>query len=173
MRQMLVVPYDKNWINQYEKIKEELIHVFGDLALDIQHFGSTSIVGMSAKPIIDVMVIVSNIEKVDELNSQMIQLGYSPKGENGIAGRRYFQKLDIDGENHTQHIHCYEKNNQHVKDELMLRDYLRIDKQAFEYYQTVKIEASKKFRFSPQEYSDYKTICIDEIMKKARLLHPQ
>lgn len=70
--------------------------------------------------------------------------------------------------NHTQHIHCYKKDNQHVTDELMFRDFLRVDKEAFQIYKNVKKEAAHKFRFSPHEYSDYKSECIYEIMKRAK-----
>jgi len=168
-REMLIVTYDNNWINQFEKIKIELSLIFGNLATDIQHFGSTSIIGMSAKPIIDVMVIVKDVTKVDELVERMKEAGYIPKGEHGISGRRFFKMLADDGVNHTQHIHCYEKDNQHVVDELMFRDYLKIDKESFVCYKTIKMEASQKFRFSPLEYTEYKTNCVNDIMKKAKL----
>jgi len=167
-REMKIVPYDENWINQFTEIKAKLVKIFGDLATDIQHFGSTSIKGMSAKPIIDVMVIVNNITGVDAFNEKMIEAGYVPKGENGVDGRRYFQMFSDDGINHTQHIHCYEKKNQQAMDELMFRDYLRIDKEAFDAYLAVKMEASQKFRFSSVEYTVYKTACINEIMRKAK-----
>jgi GrpB-like predicted nucleotidyltransferase (UPF0157 family) len=166
---MLVISYDINWVNQFEKIKLELTKIFGDLSTDIQHFGSTAIIGMCAKPIIDVMVIVNDITKVDILNEKMKQAGYIPKGENGISGRRYFQMFDNDGINHTQHIHCYEKDNQNAIHELMFRDYLLVDNEAFHTYKAIKIEASHKYRFSPQEYTEYKSACVNEIMKKAKL----
>jgi len=170
-REMKIVRYDENWTNQFNEIKAKLLLIFGDLATDIQHFGSTSIKGMSAKPIIDVMVIVSNIKEVDALNEKMIEAGYIPKGENGIDGRRYFQMLSDDGINHTQHIHCYEKENQQVADELMFRDFLRIDKDAFDAYLAIKIEASQKYRYLPSEYTEYKTDCINKIMKRAKLYY--
>lgn len=122
-REMKIVPYDENWISQFCEIKAKLLWIFEDLAIDIQHFGSTSIKGMSAKPIIDVMVIVTDITKVDALNERMKEAGYVPKGENGVDGRRYFQMFSDDGINHTQHIHCYEKGNQQAVDELMFRDF--------------------------------------------------
>ena len=167
-REMILCPYDPQWPERFEQIKEELLMIFGDLALDIQHFGSTAIVGMDAKPIIDVMVIVSDIAKVDDVNPQMEQAGYRPKGENGMPGRRYFQKFHSDGVNHTRHIHCYERDNPAAIDELMFRDYLHIDAEAFEAYRSVKREASARFRHSPVEYTDFKTDCITGIMKKAK-----
>lgn len=170
-REMILVPYDSNWANQFERIKETLSVVFGELALDIQHFGSTSIIGMNAKPIIDVMVIVQDITQVDVLNNKMRELGYIDKGEIGMAGRRYYQMLALDGINHTQHIHCYEKDNQHAIDELMFRDYLRVDRRSFNLYQNIKKEAAMKYRFSPREYTDYKSECVERIMETAKTFY--
>ena len=69
-----------------------------------------------------------------------------------MAGRRYFVKLAGDGVNHTQHIHCY----------------VRMDRESFERYKAVKIEASQKFRHSPAEYTEYKTGTVRDILTRAR-----
>jgi len=167
-REMIVVPYDDNWIKLYKSEKEILLNVFGKLILDIQHFGSTSIKGMSAKPVIDVMVVVNKIETVDAYNEDMIAHGYSVRGENGIPRRRYFVRLKEDGENHAAHIHIYEKGNPHIIDELMFRDFLSVDNESFREYEKVKYEAAKKFRFSPGEYVEAKDNCVMDIMEKAR-----
>lgn len=71
-REMILLPYDPEWVKRFKNVKQELSVIFGNLAIDIQHFGSTAIVGMSAKSIIDVMVIVSNILKVDSLNLELV-----------------------------------------------------------------------------------------------------
>lgn len=167
-REMNVVPYDVNWSALYELEKNILTKVFGSVILDIQHFGSTSIVGMTAKPIIDVMVVVEKIELIDDFNEAMIAEDYSVRGENGIPRRRYFVRLKEDKENHAAHIHIYERGNPHITDELMFRDFLRIDKESFEKYEKVKKEAAVKFRFSPKEYVDAKSDCVMEIMERAR-----
>lgn len=169
-REMKIVPYSNQWDEQYIEIKEILLNIFKDNAIDIQHFGSTAIKGMPSKPIIDVMVIVKDISKVDEFNADMVALGYNPRGENGIVGRRYFQKIASDGITHLEHIHCYEATNSHVVDELLFRDYLRINKDAFEKYMTLKLEASEKYRFEPEKYSEFKSQCVSEILELAKVL---
>lgn len=167
-REMLVVPYNYDWIKRYREVHLQLLEIFKDIVVDIQHFGSTAIEGMSAKPIIDVMVIVTDISKVDEYNAKMFEAGYVPKGENGITGRRYFQKFAFDGINHLAHVHCYEHDNPHVIDELMFRDYLKINRDAFEKYKKIKMEASEKYRYSPMEYTEYKSQCVTEILEQAK-----
>ena len=168
-REMTVVPYDKKWPELYETEKTLLTGIFGDLIVDIRHIGSTSIAGMWAKPIIDIMIVVDNIETVDAFNNKMVTNGYNAKGENGIPGRRYFQKLNPDKSgNHTHHVHVYQKGNPHISDELMFRDYLRIDREAFRTYLEAKKAASVKYRTSPFEYQDAKAPCILSILGKAK-----
>ena len=167
-REMLVVPYDEAWPALYEQERAVLTDVFGDLIIDIHHFGSTAVPGMRAKPIIDIMVVVEQIELVDAHNDEMARRGYSPRGENGIPGRRYFVRLKDDGENHAAHIHIYGPGNPHTADELMFRDFLCADKAACDKYEAVKLEAAAKYRFSPREYADAKHGCVMEIMEQAR-----
>lgn len=168
-REMIVVPYDDVWLEMYEKEKNIMLDILGNIIIDIQHFGSTSIKGLSAKPIIDIMIVVNDINYIDEYNHIMESNGYSVRGENGIEGRRYFVKFAQDNSgNHTHHIHIYQKGNPHISDELMFRDYLRINNEALKEYERVKIAASLKFRYSPKEYVDAKYDCVMSIMDKAK-----
>ena len=167
-RDMRLVPYDTRWPRQFEAIRETLARIFGPLAREIHHIGSTAVPGMRAKPILDVLVVVERMEAVDALNESMIAAGYAPRGENGIPGRRYFVMLAEDGENHLQHIHCYEPDHPHVTNELLFRDTLRADPEAFQAYERVKLEAAARFRFSPGEYEAFKTYCVATILEQAK-----
>lgn len=167
-REMVVVPYESQWKLQYELIKTKLLEIFGELAIDIQHIGSTAIPAMPAKPIIDVMVVVRDICLVDEMNEKMQVAGYVPKGENGIQGRRYFQRFAEDNINHTQHIHCFEQGNEQIEKHLMFRDYLLVDKEAFTQYKLIKLEAYQKYRFDSSQYTEHKSSCINLILNKAK-----
>ncbi|BCN32903.1 GrpB family protein [Anaeromicropila herbilytica] len=168
-RKMLVVPYDNSWDEMYEKEKVLLSSILGNLIIDIQHFGSTAVKGLSAKPIIDIMIVVNDIMQIDVFNSILKQYGYNARGENGIVGRRYFVKLNQDNiDVHTHHLHIYQKGNSHISDELMFRDYLRINNEALKEYERIKKDASVKFRYSPSEYVEAKTDCVTHIMVKAK-----
>lgn len=167
-REIIIVPYDDNWNKRFTEIKDVLKNIFSGVYLGIYHIGSTSIPGMPAKPIIDVMVTFDDINTVDRLSYRMMEANYISKGENGIADRRYFQKLAVDGINHTEHIHCFAKDNPLVKDHLLFRDYLLIDKDAFNRYRNVKLEAAKLFPFDPVKYTKFKSDCIESIMIKAK-----
>lgn len=77
-----------------------LLGIFGDELIKFEHFGSTSVPGMKAKPVIDMMCLVKDIRKIDSFNEQMRLLGYDVAGEWGIQGRRLLRK---GGENRTHH----------------------------------------------------------------------
>jgi GrpB-like predicted nucleotidyltransferase (UPF0157 family) len=168
-REMVVVPYDPDWVEAYRQEKEILTGIFQDSILEIHHFGSTSIPGICAKPIIDVMIVVADIAAVDELNSRMEDAGYSVRGENGIPERRYFVKLKHDGSgNHTHHIHVYQQGNRHIEDELVFPRYLRVNVEARLEYERVKLEASKRHRHSPMSYVEAKYECVMKLTAEAK-----
>ncbi|MCO4850268.1 GNAT family N-acetyltransferase [Bacillus vallismortis] len=123
-RKVEVVLYNEKWAELFSEEKERLKLVFGPEIIVVHHIGSTSIPNpnMAAKPIIDILIEVRNIEAVSRYDTQMKAIGYTPKGENGIAGRRYFQK---GGNKRTHHVHMYEKGNPAVEKHLLFRDYLR------------------------------------------------
>lgn len=71
-----VIPYDEKWIALFQNEKINLLKAFGNDAIDIQHFGSTSVHGMFAKPIIDVLIGVKTLELSDSVTNKLTQLGY-------------------------------------------------------------------------------------------------
>jgi len=129
----------------YEEEAIKLRRIFGEQLVAIHHIGSTSIPGLEAKPIIDIMPVVEDINSVDEHNESMREIGYEPKGENGIPERRYFQK---GGDNRSHHVHIFQVGSPHVERHLAFRDYLR----------THPIEA--------REYGDFK----QKLRKNSRMI---
>ncbi|XDK22198.1 Hypothetical protein ABZS17I87_02528 [Kosakonia cowanii] len=87
-----MVPYDEKWPELFNAESFLIKRLLGEVAKDIHHIGSTSVPGLSAKPVIDVLVEVSDINELDQCTPAMVNAGYVARGENGIAGRRYFIK---------------------------------------------------------------------------------
>lgn len=115
-----ITPFDPEWTTTYEV---ESLKVMEALMLrNIHHIGSTSIPGIYAKPIIDMLGEADDIEKVDSLNSRIEKLGYESLGEFGIAGRRYFRK-DVDRVR-TFHLHVFEKESDEALRHLRFRDFM-------------------------------------------------
>lgn len=171
-RQIIIEAYDSSWKRCFDHEKVLLTRIFNNHIVDIQHFGSTSIEGMWAKPIIDILVVIDDIQDVDKFNGKMELNGYTPKGENGISGRRYFFKhLSGDSSKHTHHVHIYQKGQPNIDDELMFRDYLRINKEAVSKYERVKKRAAVEYHDSPDDYTEAKTQCVLKIMQEAKAFY--
>ncbi|MGK0555442.1 GrpB family protein, partial [Macrococcus capreoli] len=90
--------YDENWIKSYVDECKVMREIFGDEIIQFEHFGSTSVPGMKAKPVIDMMVLVKDIDQINQFNSKLEMLGYDVAGEWGITGRRLLRK---GGDNRT------------------------------------------------------------------------
>lgn len=160
-----VTAYNQNWVRQFEEEAERLKDIFGDEIVEIHHFGSTSVPGLKAKPIIDIMPIVKDIEKVDSFNQQMIAFGYEPLGEFGIKGRRFFRK---GGDNRTHHIHMFQFNNREEIDRhLAVRDYLRTHPEAARQYGDLKEQLAKQFPKDIEAYMDGKDEFVKALERKA------
>ena len=92
MRKIVVVDYHPEWAEAFQREAARIAEVLGENMVAIHHIGSTSVPGLCAKPIIDIMPVVRDIGAVDGCNAGFVALGYTPMGEFGIPGRRYFHK---------------------------------------------------------------------------------
>jgi GrpB-like predicted nucleotidyltransferase (UPF0157 family) len=165
---MKIVPYLSTWGEQFNQIKIELTQALQSHRLEIHHIGSTAILNMSSKPIIDVLVVLDDLDIIDRYQNQIEALGYIAKGEHGIKNRRYFVKFSIDGINHQVHLHCFEKGNIEINHHLMFRDYLNLNQDAFNFYLSVKKEAENRFRFDPAGYTQFKSEAISDLLCQAK-----
>nr|WP_148929691.1 GrpB family protein [Paenibacillus methanolicus] len=163
-RNVEVSPPDANWPARYREEAEKLRRVLGPELAAIHHIGSTSIPGMHAKPIIDVLVEVRDIEAVDAYNDQMRRLGYQPKGENGIPLRRYFNK---GGARRTHHVHVFQAGSEHVIRHLAFRDYLTAHPDDAKRYADLKIELARQFPSDMHAYIEGKDALAKELEAKA------
>ncbi|MCG7588116.1 GrpB family protein, partial [Photobacterium sp. OFAV2-7] len=116
-----VVSYDPSWVGLYELEAATIKNVLGDAVVNIHHIGSTAVEGLASKPIIDILVEVTDLNAVDLLTSELVSLGYEAMGEYGIAERRFFQK---GGNNRTHHIHVFKAGDENGKLHITFRNYL-------------------------------------------------
>lgn len=160
MRKVSVEEYSADWKKRFEEEAILLQKVFGFEIQMIHHIGSTSVSGLSAKPIIDMMPVVRDITKIDVYNDAMIAIGYEPKGENGLSGRRYFQK---GGNDRTHHIHIYEVGHPGIERHLAFRDYLCTHPNAKKKYGDLKEALAKQFPYDIESYINGKEKLASEI----------
>jgi len=163
-RKVEVIPYDKEWNNEYYKAVKVLSDLFSENFVESHHIGSTAIIGLMAKPVIDILVVVKKIDDVDLKNSDMSHIGYEAKGENGISGRRFFIK---GGNNRTHHIHCFQEGNKEIKRHINFRDYMIAHPTEAEKYAELKRKLSEKYTYDISSYVEGKNDYIREIDRKA------
>lgn len=160
-----VKEHNEKWKQMYSEESQYIKDVFGGELIDIYHIGSTSVIGLKAKPIIDMMPVVKHIEKIDSFNEQMADIGYESLGENGIKGRRYFRK---GGDNRTHQIHIFQEDNEEdINRHLAVRDYLRTHPEDAKRYGDLKEKLAKRFPSDIDSYASGKDAFVKELEKKA------
>ena len=163
-RKIEVVDYRDAWPALFAEEAEQIKAVLGDEAVRLHHVGSTSVPGLRAKPILDILVEVRDIERIDAYNGAMAKLGYLGNGENGIPERRYFQK---GGDDRTHHVHMFEQGHPEAMRHLLFRDYLRAHPEAVQQYGDIKTEGARLYTWDINGYMAHKHDLIRHLLDKA------
>ncbi|MGD6876711.1 GrpB family protein [Bacillus infantis] len=164
-RKVDVLPYSGSWAVSFEKEKQLLALVFGTAA-DIHHIGSTSVPGMSAKPIIDILAEADSADFFDQAAARLQEWGYIAKGENGLPGRKYFVRFTEAGER-LVHLHGYPKGHPEIGRHLLFRDYLRKHPEEAGLYSRTKLEAARKYPYEIESYIKEKDPVVKLLDEKA------
>ena len=165
-----IVPYNPDWKMLFKQEKELIIRTLGeDLALNVEHFGSTSVLGLAAKPTIDIIVEVSNLS-VDikpYITQKLGAIGYGNMQNAEKENKMTFGKGYDESYTYTQtyHIHIREKGNT-PQEEIFFRDYLRQNSDARDKYAELKYSLAERFRFNREEYTQAKTEFIMKITEQ-------
>jgi len=167
VRAIEVVPYDPNWATQFRREAAHIFAVLGPEVIAIHHIGSTAIPTIKAKPIIDILVEVRYIELIDAFNQKMRELGYQPKGEFGIPGRRFFLKHDEI--TRTHHVHVFQVGAPEVQQHLNFRDYLIVHPEVARAYSRLKEQLVQLFPEDIERYMDGKDEFIKGILHRAKV----
>lgn len=160
-----VVDYNPLWPKKYEEEALLIKDILANNCVAIYHIGSTSVEGLAAKPIIDIMAAVQNLEKVDDAAEAFSKIGYEYLGEFGIAGRRYLRK---GGDERTHQIHIFQTEDwNNIGRHLAFRDYMRTHKKERDEYAKIKKVLAQKFPYDIDGYCDGKEEFVRKIEKLA------
>jgi GrpB-like predicted nucleotidyltransferase (UPF0157 family) len=166
-----IVPYNPSWPLLFEKEKEFLQQIIPEnLIGKIEHFGSTAVSGLSAKPIIDILVEVKSLEEtkskiVPLLEAEGYEYLWRPTIGNEPPYYAWFIKRNSKGER-TYHIHMVESDSE-LWIRLLFRDYLKDFPAESKRYDTLKKSLSKRFAHDRVEYTQQKTAYILNVTNKA------
>lgn len=161
-KNVIVLPYDKAWKSAFEAIKQEIESAIGDLILGIEHIGSTSVEGMSAKPCIDIDVIIKDYSVFDKVIGKLESIGYTHEGDLGIKDREAFKYTN---KPHLMNHHLYvcPQFSEELHRHITFRNFLRDNTDAVKKYSQVKETAAKLFPNDIDKYIEYKSPCIEEL----------
>ncbi|MDQ2684050.1 MAG: GrpB family protein [Chloroflexota bacterium] len=138
LRKVEIVPYDPGWPVRAVELGAHVATVLGDVLVRMEHVGSTSVPGLAAKPVIDLMPIVTGVTLVDALRPEFEAAGYSWYGEFGLPGRRYINRDDPDTGMRLCNVHMYAEDDPEVVRHLAFPRYLAIRSDLADEYAAIK-----------------------------------
>ncbi|SFK53951.1 GrpB domain, predicted nucleotidyltransferase, UPF0157 family [Halobacillus dabanensis] len=159
-------PYDPDWQLRFKKEKEIITRTLDPSPLPMEHIGSTSIPGMVAKPIIDILLGVDDLTDFSRLIPSLSRAGYEyiPKPE--LKTRRFFRK-GAPGRG-ICHLHLCEWNGEEWNEKVFFRDYLRLNPEEASEYTALKKQLAKDYKHQRSLYTEMKGPFILSIIKKSR-----
>ena len=160
---VVVVAWDRQWSAHFELLRDEVWPLIEDVAIGIEHVGSTSVEGLSAKPVIDLDVIVPSAEALDVAIERLAEVGWAHRGELGIVGRHAFSRRS-DLPTHNLYV-CLE-GTLGLRNHLLLRDHLRSHPEDVRTYSALKACLAEAFPDDIEAYVEGKTEFIVGILER-------
>ena len=164
-KHVVVLPYDPRWALDFQIIRDLIREALGPLALGIEHVGSTSVRGLSAKPIIDLDVIIRDNTLLNDVIAALRKIGYEYEGDLGIAGREAF-KYTGQGNLPAHHLYVCPKDSAELKRHLAFRNHLRTHPEAVREYSRIKEEGAALYPYDIEKYIEHKTPFIEAIYRE-------
>ncbi|MCB0197524.1 MAG: GrpB family protein [Anaerolineae bacterium] len=158
-----VVDYDPRWPQQFDFEQKHVRPVFSQKIVDIQHFGSTAVPNLPAKPIIDILIGVTSLPLDRETILNLAKLGYAYLGEAGVPGRLYFRKR----QGQPFNLAVVKWQSDLWRNNLIMRDYLRANPIAVQRYGRHKQELFAQGVETLIEYSERKAEMMEKLLQQA------
>jgi len=165
-RDVELVPHNPEWSQLADEEAKLILENLSIPIIGIYHIGSTSVPGIKAKPIIDFVMEVKDLEDVIQSITVLEGLGYISKGEYGIPGRQFFTK-DSHGER-SHHLHVFQTGHPDIERHLVFRDFLRANPEAAREYEKIKEKLAKRFPKASGSYTEAKSdfiLSMDEVAR--------
>lgn len=160
---VLVVDYDPSWPDKFEELRRAVWPAVRDVALAIEHVGSTAVAGLAAKPIIDMDVVVAARDRMPEAIARLGVLGYVHRGNLGIEDREAFT-APVPSPAH--HLYVCLQGSAALANHLALRDFLRRDRAAAAEYGRIKKQLAARFPTDMASYIAGKTDYILAVLRR-------
>ena len=156
-----VTDYDDDWPVRFARLRDLVEAALGSRALTVEHIGSTSVPGLAAKPIVDMLLTVASVEDEDAYVPALEDAGFVLRVRE--PGHRMLRTPGKD-----VHLHVYEPASQAVVDYLDLRDWLRESAADRALYESTKRDLAERTWFDMNDYADAKSDVVLDILGRAR-----
>lgn len=160
--------YDNSWNEEFNKEKEFLEEILNGYDIQIEHVGSTSLVGCKAKPVIDIAIGIESLDYGEALVPILVDNKYIYKGDDGIPGRHYFKKRRDNVTTH--HLHMSPIGSTVWNNQILFRDYMRAHPKELEEYMRLKEYLASLYPKDRESYSKGKSAFIEEVIEKEKVL---
>ncbi|NBJ93548.1 GrpB family protein [Parablautia muri] len=161
-----LLSHQEEWNKNAENVILELKQLFGNAAVDIQHVGSTAIASIYAKPIIDIVIGLRDLDDISRYMKLLKEHGFVFRGED-VAGQMLFVMGDFEKETRTHHIHAVKWNGTEWNNYINFRDYLNCHPDKATLYDTCKKKLALQFPDDRRNYTEGKRECIECLLKEA------
>ncbi|MEG2656868.1 MAG: GrpB family protein [Clostridium sp.] len=163
---VMLYPYSEEWSMLFEKEKINIYNCIKEYVIDIQHVGSTSIKGMYAKPIIDIVVAIKNLEDGFKLIDDIESIGYHFKGSLGKSNRFFFWKGN--DKSNTHNLHIVQHGDKNFDNLILFRNFMSNHCDYREEYCRLKLDLANKYKEDRDAYTKSKTKFIVNVIELAK-----
>ena len=163
----LLADYDPTWPIAFDQEKARIQSAIGDVVHGIEHYGSTAVKGLRAKPIIDILLGVAPLENWIKCRSALEQLGYDYAENAGVPGHFIFGR-GRDRSERTHLVHVVEFNGASWKSSLKFRNALRKSESLRAEYQRVKEQAATLAPIGRSKYNELKQSFIERALAQIK-----
>ncbi len=164
LRPVVIEDYNPAWVARFEVLRDQFRAALGEIAIAIEHVGSTAVPHLAAKPIIDVDVVIESRAKLADAIARLAQIGYRHEGDLGIADRQAFAPPS---EPIDHHLYVCSAQSSELRRHRVFRDFLRTHAADARAYAELKRQAADRFRNDREGYAQAKTDFVLGILQRA------
>lgn len=158
-------PYRAEWIQRYEEEVDRLQSILGDRVLDFEHVGSTAVEGLAAKPIVDLLAVVEDLDDGADLLPILETHGYEYRPNDDVPDRLFLAKGPRT--NRTHYLSLTERDSDCYREQIAFRDYLRANDDITAEYESLKRELAANYPDDRDSYTEEKNEFIERVLSDA------